>query len=305
MPFLKSNQSVVLVGGPDAGKTNYLGRLWLALDAETGVIAKDGLPPQVEYLRSIGQSLNAGQFAPRSAPGTFESTEIPVKWNCGQSSGQLIVPDCAGEQWERIHKEREWDTKWESAVAAMTGCILFFRVDSDHNEPPLDWSNHAEVMQYLEQACELNARPPKLPTQVVLVDWLQCLSAAYRSIHATENPLRVSVAFSAWDMAPMEFRDADPDEYLSKQLPLLHDFLEGNPNLFCPKTFGVSSTGGVLTDQDTPFMDKYLSVEPNSNGYVVLANGKKVVKSSDLTLPLAWAFGCGFREFLHMGNASS
>jgi hypothetical protein len=30
-----TNQSVVLVGGPDAGKTNYLGRLWMALDAET------------------------------------------------------------------------------------------------------------------------------------------------------------------------------------------------------------------------------------------------------------------------------
>lgn len=305
MGILKANQSVVLVGGPDAGKTNYLGRLWLALDAETGVIQKDGLPPQVEYLRSIGQSLNAGQFAPRSAPGTFESSEIPVKWNHGHSSGQLIVPDCAGEQWERIHKEREWDSNWESAVATMTGCILFFRVDSDHNEQPLDWSNHAEVMKCLEQAREPNARPPKLPTQVVLVDWLQCLSAAYRAIHDTEAPLRVSVAFSAWDMAPMEFRDADPDKYLSEQLPLLHDFLEGNPSLFCPKTFGVSSTGGVLTDQDTPFMNKYFSEEPNNNGYVVLSNGRKVVKSNDLTLPLVWAFGCDCSEFLHARTSSS
>lgn len=297
MNITTTNQSVVLVGGPDAGKTNYLGRLWTALDAETGVISKDGLPSQVDYLRSIVLSLNAGEFAGRSAPGTFESTSIPVKWNRGESSGQLVVPDCAGEQWERIHREREWDSKWEQAIASMAGCILFFRVDSAHNVQPLNWSSHAEVMRCLTQAADLNAEPAKLPTQVVLVDWLQCLSAVYREIQGCENPLRVSIVLSAWDMAQKEARDADPDEYLSKQLPLLHDFLSGNPSVIQPKTFGVSIAGGILTQDETPFIKKYLNDIPNNAGYVVLANGSKVLKSSDLTLPLAWAFGCECAEF--------
>ncbi|MEI8211054.1 MAG: hypothetical protein WCI02_02820, partial [Planctomycetota bacterium] len=89
------SRSVVLVGGPDAGKTNYLGRLWMALDAENGAIAKDGMPVQVEYLRAIAASLNSGEFAQRTAPGVFESTSIPVKWNRNSSTthGELIVPD--------------------------------------------------------------------------------------------------------------------------------------------------------------------------------------------------------------------
>lgn len=298
----KALNSVVLVGGPDAGKTNYLGRLWMALDAETGVISKDGLPPHVEYLRGLVTSLNSGEFAARSAPGTFESTSIPVKWSQGQSSGHLVVPDCAGEQWEKIHKQREWDSKWEGAVASMAGCILFFRVDSAHNVQQLDWSNHAEVMNLINEArdaSEQNAEIPRLPTQVVLVDWLQCLSSVYRELQGTEKPLRVSIVLSAWDSAQKEAREADPDAYLSNELPLLHDFLSGNPGLFRSKTFGVSITGGPLSHDDTPFMKKYFKDDPNKHGYVVLTVGGKVEKSGDLTLPVAWAFGCECPEFSH------
>lgn len=305
MTIKQNNKSVLLVGGPDAGKTNYLGRLWMALDAETGIISKDGLPPQVEYLRTIVNSLNAGEFAGRSAPGTFESTSIPVKWDGGNSSGHLLVPDCAGEQWEKIHKQREWDSRWEQAVAAMVGCILFFRVNSIHNVQPLNWSNHAEVMQCINQAPDANAESPELPTQVVLVDWLHCLSTAYREIRGIENPLRVSIVLSAWDMAQMEARDAAPDKYLSEQLPLLHDFLSGNPSLFQPKTFGVSIAGGILSNEETPFMKQYLKTDPNRNGYVVLATEKKLLKSSDLTLPLAWAFGCDSPDFAPVERATS
>lgn len=305
MSVATMNHSVVLVGGPDAGKTNYLGRLWIALDAEVGVIAKNGLPPHVEYLRTIASALNSGEFAQRTAPGVFESTSIPVKWGNGASTGKLIVPDCAGEQWDKIHRERAWGSNWEQAVASMAGCVLFFRGTSIHNVEPLNWGNHADVMKCLKDAADTNASPPKLPTQVVLVDWLQCLSAAYREIHGSGQPLRVAIVLSAWDLTPKEARDADPDDYLNSQLPLLHDVLTGNPALFRPKTFGVSITGGVLVDQDTAFMTKYLKAAPNENGYVVLANGKRVLKSSDLTLPLAWAFGCECPEFGQSAMAKS
>ncbi|MEX2745793.1 hypothetical protein AB3480_31805 [Rhizobium mongolense] len=35
-----NDRSIILLGGPDSGKTNYVGRLWHALDAKTyGLIA--------------------------------------------------------------------------------------------------------------------------------------------------------------------------------------------------------------------------------------------------------------------------
>lgn len=304
---IEPTNSVVLVGGPDAGKTNYLGRLWMALDAENGAISKNGLPPHIEYLRTIASSLNSGEFAQRTAPSVFESTTIPVKWN-GGPLGDLVIPDCAGEQWERIHREREWDSKWESATATMTGCILFYRGTSEHNVPPLNWSEDAALLRCLgpqagqSNATSADAAPPQLPTQVVLVDWLQCLSDAYRDIRKSDQPLRVSIVLSAWDLAPAEARNADPDRYMEANLPLLYDFLLGNPHLFEPKSFGVSIAGGVLTKDDSPFMRQYLQEDPNSNGYVVFSKDVEVLTSNDLTLPLAWAFGCGCPEFQNGSN---
>lgn len=296
-------KSVVLVGGKDAGKTNYLGRLWMSLDAETGVIAKRGLPPQIEYLRTIASSLNSGEFAARSAPGTFVSTSIPVKWNGGSSTGQLDVPDCGGELWEKIHREREWDSKWERAINSMAGCILFFRGTSEENVESLNWSNNSDVMTCLNQTADAKVDNQKPPTQVVLVDWLQCLSIAYRDVQKSEEPLRVAIVLSAWDEVPKEQQNADPDDYLSCNLPLLHDFLAGNPSLYTYKSFGVSLVGGKLSKENTPFKRKYLKEDPHKTGYVVLSSNKKVLKSSDLTLPLAWAFGCECPEFGQSGIA--
>jgi len=302
----KPSQSVVLVGGPDAGKTNYLGRLWMALDAEKGTITKNGMPAQVEYLRAIAASLNSGAFAQRTPPGVFESTTIPVKWTDKSTCkcGELVVPDCAGEQWERIHRDREWDSDWEQSVASMAGCILFFRGTSEHNIAPMDWSSQSELMKCLEESAANGESPHKLPTQVILVDWLQCLSNAYRDIQETELPLRVSIVLSAWDMVPKESQGSDPDEFLSANLPLLHDYLSANPSLFRSKSFGVSISEGVLSEGDSPFMRRYLG-DPSTTGYVVLSSKGNVAKSKDLTLPLAWAFGCACPEFQVHGGVKS
>ena len=39
--------SVVLVGGPDSGKSNYIFRLWLAMSQGGGKICRDGLPDRL------------------------------------------------------------------------------------------------------------------------------------------------------------------------------------------------------------------------------------------------------------------
>lgn len=303
-----SPKSVLLVGGPDAGKSNYLGRLWMALDASTGTIAKNGLPSQLEYLRTVASALLGGDFAPRTSQGVFQPTDVPVKWqeNGTTVSGNLIVPDCAGEQWERIHQIREWSSDWENAVTSMAGCLLFYRVSSSHNVPALDWSSDLELLRYVAgQNAPSDARPDvKLPTQIVLVDWLQCLRSAYRDLHGPEKPLRVAVVLSAWDMAPKEAKTNDPDAYLSTELPLLHDFLSTNTSSFMSRTFGVSVVGGDLANAVPDFKTKYLDGDPNVAGFVAFSSRGKLLESKDLTLPLAWAFGCPIDDVMDQQGRS-
>ena len=44
------HEAVLLIGGPDAGKSNFLFRLWIAIDAGQGALVKDGLPSELDYL---------------------------------------------------------------------------------------------------------------------------------------------------------------------------------------------------------------------------------------------------------------
>ena len=44
------HEAVLLIGGPDAGKSNFLFRLWIAIDTGQGALVKDGLPSELDYL---------------------------------------------------------------------------------------------------------------------------------------------------------------------------------------------------------------------------------------------------------------
>jgi hypothetical protein len=127
------------------------------------------------------------------------------------------------------------------------------------------------------------------PTQVVLVDWLQFLGRAYRAREGRSR-LRVGIVVSAWDMVPHEQQSFGAEPWLTENLPLLAQFIAANDESFEFAHFGVSTTGGDLK-ADRVFRQKYLEGEPREAGYVFHCLGGKVQRSTDLTLPVAWAVG--------------
>jgi len=289
-------RSVLLVGGPDAGKSNFLGRLWMALDQGRGLITKNGLPSQMEYLRSLAESLLQGEFAPHTSHGVFQDNVIPVRWMNGSevAVGQLVVPDCAGEQWERIHQMREWTEEWEATVRTMTGCLLFVRANTSHFVPALDWATAGSLLGCLAGAKNTPAESSetKLPTQVVLVDWLECLYSAFKEVHGPCQPLRLSVIVSAWDKVTSGNGRIHPDGYIDENLPLLYDFLSTNARRFATQMFGVSVVGGDLSDAQPGFKETFLEGDPYSSGDVVYSDNGRLKRTKDFTIPLGWALGC-------------
>ena len=59
-------RSVVLLGGPDSGKTNYVGRLWTALDAGSWRLKATQQPDDIKFVLGVADHLYSGNFAPRS-----------------------------------------------------------------------------------------------------------------------------------------------------------------------------------------------------------------------------------------------
>ena len=65
IPNPANRVSVLLIGGPDAGKSNFLFRLWIALSDGGGILQKDGLPAEAEYLQTGADRLLEGELRAR------------------------------------------------------------------------------------------------------------------------------------------------------------------------------------------------------------------------------------------------
>jgi hypothetical protein len=288
-------RSVLLIGVPDAGKTNFLSRLWIKLDAGDGTLAKSGLPSDLDYLNSGADHLLKGEFAPRTPQDVQDKTEIPVKSTAKGEvfSGTLIVPDLPGEQVLSVYRTRQWSTEWETKIREGCGCLLFVRVDSKELIAPLDWMNCPAYFgtSLPSAATEKDADgKEKPPTQVVLVDWLQFLRRAFtRRVGGNYKP-RIGIVVTAWDLVANEQKPAGPGAWIASNLPLLSQFVKTNKVDFEFEYFGVSVASGDL-DADPEFKTSYLKGDPRKAGEVVHSLSGSAETTHDITLPVAWALG--------------
>lgn len=287
-------RSVLLIGVPDAGKTNFLSRLWLALDKGNGLLAKGGLPSDLEYLRDGADHLLRGEFAPHTPQDVHNKTEIPVRSTAPGSEfvGTLVVPDVPGEQVLAAYENRSWSSEWEERIGPGCGCLLFVRVDSKELITPLDWvtafARFGGVPKRAKTSKEADEEM-KPPTQVVMVEWLQFLGRAFSAHSPESHRPRVGVVVSAWDRVPHDHQGG-PGAWVAEALPLLHQFVEANDDEFEFAYFGVSVVSGDLV-ADKDFKKTYLKGDPWAAGSVVHALSGVEVTSHDMTLPVAWALG--------------
>ncbi|MEN6449161.1 MAG: hypothetical protein ABFC96_01595 [Thermoguttaceae bacterium] len=286
---MANKPSVLLIGGPDAGKTNYLGRLWIAINSNTGLLRKDGLPDDLAYLEEVANKLLQGRFAPHTPRGQHNSSFIPFTSapETGPAGGTLAVPDCFGEKWMDVCRKREWSNEWEELISEDCGCLVFLRVESEQIVPALDPITCAG---YALQGDAPVSAGSAIPTQVVLIEWLQFLRQAFTGrVRGSYRP-RVGIVVTAWDLVPADAQSELPSQYLSSNFPMLGQFLEANPAAFDFAYFGVSVVAGELDPKKDPdFRQVYIDGNPREAGYVVHSVGGVLQKSGDLTLPVAWA----------------
>jgi hypothetical protein len=289
-------RSVLLIGVQDAGKSNFLFRLWLKLDLGNGILSKAALPPDLDYLSNGGEHLLKGEFAPRTPQDVHDKSEIPVKFGTdgNQIVGKLIVPDLPGEQILSVYRTRQWSKEWEDKIAHGCGCLMFIRVESKELIQPLDWvtceTRFGGPVADASPEKDRETERAKPPTQVVMVDWLQFLRKAFTAKAGGSYRPRVGIVVSAWDLAPEDQKPAGPEEWIKSNLPLLHQFAQTNGKDFEFAYFGVSVASGDF-DAEEGFKSKYLSGDPRDAGEVVHSLTGTVETSGDVTLPVAWAMG--------------
>src|ERR1700692_3440267 len=107
------SRSVVLLGGPDSGKTNYVGRVWQALDAGKGRIHAAKQPNDIRFVLEVADHLFSGNFAPRSEHADVRRDfEVVVAKEHGGDETSIVIPDISGELWRNAVLNYEIASDW-------------------------------------------------------------------------------------------------------------------------------------------------------------------------------------------------
>ncbi|WP_349976463.1 hypothetical protein [Pseudomonas sp. WHRI 8519] len=280
-----TNRTIVLVGGPDSGKTNYMARLWASISDGKGAMGAPSKRTNIKYVEDAVNYLHGGRFAPRTDT-NLEAGQgaltIAIKRDNEAETANLVIPDVSGEIWKAAVETGEFPLEWMELLESAEGALLFVRVRSDQNITPLDWVNSAQLMELIGQEFE------GYPTQVMLCELTRFLEEKLLRSSTGKVP-RIAVVVTAWDLLDQQLAKAGPRAYLAREYPMFIgklDHLEGIEVAL----FGMSIVGGDL-GADAAFREQFLESEFESTGFVVSEGSVALETSNDLTSPILWAAG--------------
>jgi hypothetical protein len=281
------NQTIVLVGVPDTGKTNFLARLWEALRRGRSTLVCPTPPDNIKYVEDALGHVLQGSFAPRSNKNIGESrsdVKITVKIASVTDgpSTDLLVPDVTGELWKKAVETLEMPAQWMQDLRGASGAMLFVRVLSDEIVAPLDWITARDV---LRGKLAIPRDKEGLPTQVQLCELLRFMELSLKP-HPDGSPPRVAIILTAYDLLDAGKAALGPLQYLEREYPLFAGRLRDAKTLSI-KTFGASIVGGDLS-VDEEFRNQFLDGDMSEFGFIVVEQNGAIETIPDLTRPLAW-----------------
>ena len=127
-------KSYILVGNPDSGKSNFLARLWLALQTQKFKLIAAQPPSDIKYVEEIASHILHGQFVPRTnKEDNKRDFNVSVKSVDGNYEADIFIPDVSGEMWKKAVETWEIPDNWLKTIQASSGALIFVRVLSDLN----------------------------------------------------------------------------------------------------------------------------------------------------------------------------
>lgn len=280
-----SDRSVILLGGPDSGKTNYVGRLWPALDAGKGALVAAMQPSDIGFVLDTADHLFQGHFAPRSEhTDARRDFEVVVAVAGSGNQSKIVIPDISGELWRNAVDDSEIDADWMEELKRADGALLFVRVNSDQNVLPLDWVTSRRLLAKVGQDENKGT-----PTQVMLCELIRYLELTLADRPDGGRP-RLSMVVSAWDLVDPGIFERGPEAYIAREYPLLAGRLQDT--FLDVSIFGLSVVGGDLL-VDEAYREAFLEKGLDGHGWVAVqdAETSRWRQDPDVTLPVAWVVG--------------
>lgn len=274
-----TENSVLIIGGPNAGKTHFGGQLYGRLNSRlfNYKIAPHNRPSDLTIFQEVIDRLSEGKRAGHTEASANRSIELKIE---DQDGSKIIFefPDYAGEQINFLVDNRRINKVWKQYIEKSNSWMLFVRLDEV--TPIEDIINKG--IPSPEEIKKRNATPPpiKVSDAAHFIELLQMLLCT-KEIPTLNNVMtpNLTIVLSCWDLLNLPDR-TKPIEVLKERLPLLYYFVKNTWEQNSLSVIGLSSTEKTLTDETD---DEFIDRTPIKFGYIINESGEKEV---DLTLSI-------------------
>lgn len=274
------DKGILFSGLPESGKTTFLAALWYyVFNTDDGEFVCDSLEDsELEYLNLISRNWASCNSVIRTNQSKMEHVNVKLVDKVSGSSMVLNIPDISGETFKTHFVDREWDEEFDNLLENIQGILLFIDPRDVKNKPRLIYHESQNYRCFGEEMINNTLEQPwtedLVPSQVKLVDFLQMID------FNKPNTLRkISVVISCWDLTN---GDREPEIWCKSELPLLHQYLTSNGDLFKVRYFGVSSQGGDY--EDLAIKDSLLSRDALDR--IKIVQGSEI--SNNILSPILW-----------------
>lgn len=272
---------ILLLGGPNSGKTHYAGQLYGRLKRRPKnlrIRTGDGSSTNLTALENVLMSLEDGNAAKHTPAEQYDQILFPLI-DTDDNKLDLYWPDYGGEQLKQLFEQREVPSEWRERLESSKGWLLFIRLSSETTYPDA-----------LVKLASLSTERPKQNVRLETWDanayWIELMqiicSVAGHGITAPKNKPPLAIILSCFDESIVD--NQEPYEVLQEKLPLFYQFINSNWLKESLSIWGVSALGKTLTPKCND--DSFIDEGPEYQGWVVSPDSNE--KNPDLTAPISW-----------------
>lgn len=271
-------KKISIIGLPESGKTTFLAALWAYIQSEEDecLLQLDGYTKQYPHLNDIQDRWEMAERVIRTAAQSKKEAVINLKNTLNDDRFNLIIPDLSGEEFETQIANRKASKYYLSICNDADGFLVFISANTKNN----DITHHDIGNGLIEGRAEGEVQEweyKSIPYQVRLIEVLQfIINPPFKY-----GQRKISLIVSAWDT--VRHNSDNPELWVSKEHPMLYQFLSSNVSLFKVRYYGVSAQGG---DIDIPEIKERLLENFNSTSRIICQDIN--TKTNNITLPIMW-----------------
>ena len=122
-----TNNTILIIGGPNTGKTHFGGQLYGRLSSRTEHYKITSPPDDLSIFQEVLENLNEGKSSGHTHVTSHQTLTLEIEDNAGIKS-VFSFPDYGGEQVKAIVNDRRVNKIWKEQIDKSNSWMLFIRL---------------------------------------------------------------------------------------------------------------------------------------------------------------------------------